>query len=790
MYKIKWESKINGILLDDKINDKEEIVPPRPVFYQEMDMLGFDTYWEYPKSKKPLLWAIGRRYYHKGKFLAEAKGGNIYEHPELIVKYKGKLKKLKPINIKSLIKKNKEAIATLENEAMDFVQHAHKKHKDKVDYFSVSFSGGKDSQVVLDIVSRVLAPDEYMVIFTDTGMEIPFTHESVKKTKEKYQKLYPELKFHTAKPPKDTLVFWDKFGPPSRFQRWCCSVCKTAPFANLIRKIHDEEEKNGQPNILVFEGVRAEESDRRSEYLREAKSVKHISITNDRPLLYWNTTEIYLYLLYRNIELNEGYLHGLQRVGCSICPFASEWSEYIINFLFPELTDEYISKIKSTLKYAGLKSPNKIKHYISKGQWKKRAGGKNINAGGTSLDFVQDNQNLKAILKKPREDFFEWLNVVGEILHKKDKNNKTIGEVRIGKTFITYEVSDDKNNRVVKIKGIGDDIVLQTRLKKVLYKSAYCVHCGVCAVECPTKALKVVPTVRIDKNLCRHCSNCLDFTYKGCLVAKSINESTGDGHMKKKSSGIDRYSTFGMRKEWLEDFLNNPDGWLDKNSLGPKQKPAMRWWLKESELLDSATNNPTELCTILNNFKSHTYNLIWEIVWVNLGYGSLIVKWYVNNVSFGNYTKEELLLMLMNDLPGYAEGTLKNPRDALVNMLDKSPLGNELRLGVLTKKGNAVKLIKKIGTDQVTPIAVAYSLYKFAEDKKRYDLTVSEFYKEHCDRGPYRLFGLSRGKFEDILRYLQENKNQVVRVDLAADLDNIFLREDLKAVDILKLLTS
>jgi len=410
---------------------------------------------------------------------------------------------------------------------MDFVQHVHKKYKDKVDYFAVAFSGGKDSQVVLDIVSRVLATDEYMVIFTDTGMEIPFTHESVKKTEENYQKVYPELRFYTAKPPKDTLIFWDEFGPPSRFQRWCCSVCKTAPFANLIRKIHDKEKKDGQPNILVFEGVRAEESDRRSEYLREAKSVKHIRITNNRPILYWNTSEIYLYLLYRNIELNEGYLHGLQRVGCSICPFASKWSEYIINSLFPELTDEYIGKIKSTLKHTGLRTPSKIKNYISKGQWKKRAGGKNIKARRTSLDFVESDQHLKAISRKPNEDFFEWLSVVGEILRKKSKN-KTIGEIRIGKKFLTYEVDEHKENKIVSIKGIGNDIILQTKLKKVLYKSAYCVHCGVCAVECPTKALKVIPRVRIDKNLCRHCSNCLDFTYKGCLVAKSLSESTGD----------------------------------------------------------------------------------------------------------------------------------------------------------------------------------------------------------------------------------------------------------------------
>ncbi len=84
-------------------------------------------------------------------------------------------------------------------------------------------------------------------------------------------------------------------------------------------------------------------------------------------------------------------------------------------------------------------------------------------------------------------------------------------------------------------------------------------------------------------------------------------------------------------------------------------------------------------------------------------------------------------------------------------------------------------------------MAIAYSLYKFAEDKRRYDLTVAEFYKQDCEGGPYKLFGISKFAFENNLRTLQEEKNQIVRVDLAADLDNIFLREELTPIDILKM---
>ena len=60
MYNVKWDSEINGILL----TDDEGIVPPRPVFYEELDLLGFDNNWNYPKSENPLLWANGRRYFY------------------------------------------------------------------------------------------------------------------------------------------------------------------------------------------------------------------------------------------------------------------------------------------------------------------------------------------------------------------------------------------------------------------------------------------------------------------------------------------------------------------------------------------------------------------------------------------------------------------------------------------------------------------------------------------------------------------------------------------------------
>ncbi len=50
--------------------------------------------------------------------------------------------------------------------------------------------------------------------------------------------------------------------------------------------------------------------------------------------------------------------------------------------------------------------------------------------------------------------------------------------------------------------------------------------------------------------------------------------------------GFKRYQTFGLRQHWLEDFLKRGEDWLRNNTLGPIQKIAMHYYLRDAELLD------------------------------------------------------------------------------------------------------------------------------------------------------------------------------------------------------------
>ena len=66
MYEYEWDVETGGYKLLCKacVFSKE----PRPVYFEELDILGFDKYWNYTKDDKyPYMWAEANSYYYRGK---------------------------------------------------------------------------------------------------------------------------------------------------------------------------------------------------------------------------------------------------------------------------------------------------------------------------------------------------------------------------------------------------------------------------------------------------------------------------------------------------------------------------------------------------------------------------------------------------------------------------------------------------------------------------------------------------------------------------------------------------
>lgn len=782
MYKVIWDSETGGILLVESHNDA--IVPPRPVFYEELDLLGFDKYWNYPRIESPLLWAIGRRYYYKGKLVAEAKGGGVFESPQIEIKDEGKNLSIEPIDLKTTIEKNIDKIKVIENEAIDFIGDVYKKYKKKVDKFVVSFSGGKDSQVVLDLVSRTLPPDDYIVVFTDTTMELPTTYQTFQKTKEHYQNLYPDLKFYVAKNEQPAHELWKLFGPPSRIIRWCCSVYKTAPVVRLIKNLNNDRHKH---RILVFDGVRADESNMRNSYSRIAEEIKHDMQINAEVIRFWNQTEVFIYIFLRNLILNESYKFGLNRIGCGICPFGSEWSEYLIVKMFPDVANKFFEIIYDQTKKIGIENQDEIIKYISNGNWKKRAGGEGLYFNDTKFDFYELNNSKRFLISFTNNGSLNWLKTLGQIVnHKKDK--KIYYEIyHQGKIYkLKLEKLGTNKYELILPDNFKDDNFLN-KIRKVLYKVVYCVSCGVCEIECPNNAINLMSENKINEQLCLHCHRCLDFVDFGCIRAKSLQNYDRSKNMR-KNVGFGKYQTFGMRENWFRGFINDPEHWFKNHNLGNKQFDSMIAWLRDCELIKENKKIPVEIITKFQALFADDPILCYSIIWVNLFYNSSVVNWYLTNVNWNEtYSLKKLKEKAMNEL-NIPERTVMSGLNSLFNMFENTPYGKELKLGVIEKE-NKERVLIKMGNDDIHPFAVLYSIYRLAIDQKRYRLRLNEFYNGNVEGGPYLIFGISKDKLEKSLIWLQEKRRDLINVELIADLDNINLNEDISNhYDLLNLL--
>lgn len=80
---------------------------------------------------------------------------------------------LKPVPLSAMATANRELMRQLEERTLHRIRDAYNDYKDRIDMFIVSFSGGKDSMVLLDLVQRALPHDAFRVFYTDTGMEYP-----------------------------------------------------------------------------------------------------------------------------------------------------------------------------------------------------------------------------------------------------------------------------------------------------------------------------------------------------------------------------------------------------------------------------------------------------------------------------------------------------------------------------------------------------------------------------------------------------------------------------------------
>ncbi len=793
MFKVKWDVQNNGVVLNNNIADEEAIPAPRPVFLQELQILEIDKTYKLPQTDKPICWNIDARYYYKGQPFFERRGAGIYTKPTIVYNDEFTFNSLEAIDINKVVEINKEALETIENEAMDFILGCYETYRGRVNDFVVAFSGGKDSQVILDLVTRVLPVESFRVIFQDTDMELPCTYDIVDYTEEDYKYRFPNFKLERATSDRRAIDLWKQYGPPSRVNRWCCSVMKTTVFRRKMKELHETEK---QPKVVVYEGVRADESSRREAYERIGANVKHPNLINCRAIFRWNNSEIFLYMFSRRIMLNPAYRMGLTRVGCGVCPFASDWSEYLIRRIYPDISQKYVAVIENMARNLGLNSKKEINEYISSNNWQKNAGGRGLIPDGSRVDLISKEPNFECVVTKPKSDWRIWLWALCEYVSQEEIGSSR-GQLNYNGELFRFSVKESINSVRFIVEGTVNKPALLGMLSRVMTKVAGCELCGVCEAECPTGALTVRNKVEINQNMCVHCHKCLEVSSRGCLIAhrKQINE----GGMLVKStnmrtSGIDRYSTFGLRDEWVDVFFDKGDEWFGTYpNLGTKMIPAAINWLREAELIDEREKKTSSKFEIVKSLYSRNKLAAWQIIWVGLSFNSAIVNSFVKSIKFETqYSREDVVAIMREDFPALNDNTIKNPTNALITMLRYSPLGRQtsetidaqnIYVAELQMSGNSTKGIRRISPGYISMHALAYLLYKEAKTTGCYDITVSDLLLSG-QVNPYSVLGMTADSLIPALKALTQIG--VLTADLTGGLENVHLNEDMTPNEVLE----
>lgn len=205
--------------------------------------------------------------------------------------------------------------------------------------FHVGFSGGKDSQALLELVK--MAGVRYRAVYNVT------TNDPVDNVRFIRQH-YPEVEFSI--PDKSYFQLIAQKGLPTMRGRWCCAQFKETAGVGYV----------------VLTGVRREESRKRAAYQEVSRwsrmKDKQASVDLDKmesnefrcaggkdkfmiyPLLEWTEKDVWDFIALRRLPINPCY-HTHKRVGCVFCPFSKPNDIRAYCATHPRLKEAFIHAI-------------------------------------------------------------------------------------------------------------------------------------------------------------------------------------------------------------------------------------------------------------------------------------------------------------------------------------------------------------------------------------------------------------------------------------------------------------
>lgn len=211
------------------------------------------------------------------------------------------------------------------------------------DGYFVGFSGGKDSQVLLDLVKR--AGVKYKAHYNVTTIDPP---ENVRFIRQ----YYPEV--HFIHPRQTFIKMIEKRGLPTIFHRFCCEELKEKTSSGnvvLTGVRADESTKRGKYNEVAIRSNRVEHADRSKKHTiedieqNEHRCIKGKDAIMVYPILNWTESEVWQYIADNHLPHNPCYdIAG--RVGCMFCPFVNKRQIEFYEQKYPKYKDAIIKHFR------------------------------------------------------------------------------------------------------------------------------------------------------------------------------------------------------------------------------------------------------------------------------------------------------------------------------------------------------------------------------------------------------------------------------------------------------------
>lgn len=570
----------------------------KPVFEQERRFFAEETSWpELLALELPLLWIRYKTLWYNGQRLARFSADG---KPTILKKYDYAPACLDQMpDIEILHSANRTTLRKLEDDALEFVREMVEKYPQKIPI--VSFSGGKDSTVVSELVRKALRTNEVIHVFGDTTIEYPDTYSFVEEFRQETG--IPSETFLMPRSPHDWFQMCKELEPPSITQRWCCTVFKASPLDRAINSLDGA-------GVLSFEGIRRCESASRRNAGEIYKNKKIASQLSIRPMLDWRDIEVWMYLLVDGLPINPIYKRGLTRAGCTYCPYNSSFTDYVLEQMYPAEVREWHDFLIAHARESG---KSDAEGYISSGGWKTRAGGTNRQSVHTKLKrhgkpCEGDIETRYELTKPVTTTLYEFFKPLGILVPISDPQlgYYVVKDYSSGEKLFQFQaLTGQPYLSVTMLKPRGRRLLLQ-QIERQIRKFQSCVTCGGCVGVCPTRALSLAPEIVVDSEKCTRCLKCSRFTKNGCIALNSLHDSGEIG--RKKRMSIDFHLNFALKRSTLSKALQahatntqiSRDEQMSLIGVGYKAVAGYVGWLHHTGLRDSERKAITKLGKLIH----------------------------------------------------------------------------------------------------------------------------------------------------------------------------------------------